>query len=253
MQVILINQIDQNSQYNMTYNANTEDIFLLEIPELNCDFSSIHFAIHLCSLISCFSVGTISRFSMNQTSKTPNPADSLSICTRVDQREQRRSRAAACILYILTSIPNIQLISIAIKHFPWFTLPLNNAGAVSVLVSRVKGSDYDLLCVYLSDFHQTAHRPPFFGTTELWLLSGALWFLGETRIEVVELAVIQRKCAKCYQNWINRQQLRLMKGIEQEKGSFQVTHEWNFKLYAICWMWVPILQLLCCDIVIYIY
>ncbi len=218
MQVILINQIDQNSQYNMTYNANTEDIFLLEIPELNCDFSSIHFAIHLCSLISCFSVGTISRFSMNQTSKTPNPADSLSICTRVDQREQRRSRAAVCILYILTSIPNIQFLSIAIKHFPWFTLPLNNAGAVSVLVSRVKGSDYDLLCVYLSDFHQTAHRPPFFGTTELWLLSGALWFLGETRIEVVELAVIQRKCAKCYQNWINRQQLSWWKALNKKKG-----------------------------------
>lgn len=90
---------------------------------------------------------------------------------------------------------------------------------------------------------------PLFWTTELWLLSGALWFLGETRIEVVDLAVIQRKCAKCYQNWINRWQLRLMKGIEQEKGSFQVTHEWNFKLYAICWIWVSILHLLCCDIV----
>lgn len=75
---------------------------------------------------------------------------------------------------------------------------------------------------------------PLFGTAELWLLSEALWFLRETRIEVVDLAVIQRKCAKCYQNWINRRQLSLMKGIEQEKGSFQVTRERNSNLYAIC-------------------
>lgn len=47
-------------------------------------------------------------------------------------------------------------------------------------------------------------------------------------MEVEHLAVIQRKCAKCYQNWISRQQLCSMNGKGRERSSFQVTHGWNF-------------------------
>lgn len=53
--------------------------------------------------------------------------------------------------------------------------------------------------------------PPCSGATWCRLLSWAQRFLGETRMEVEHLAVIQRKCAKCYQNWISRQQLCSMK------------------------------------------
>lgn len=192
------------------------------------------------SLISSFRLGTISRFSINQTSKTQNPADSLSICTRVDQREQRRSRVTICIRYILTSNHNIQPLS-TFRDLQWHQIML--VLLYQIWYRKWNGLIMILPRAYMSDFHQTA-QTPFFWTTELWLLSGALWFLGETRIEVVDLAVIQRKCAKCYQNWINKRQLRLMKGIEQEKGSFQVTHQWNFKLYAMCWLWVPILHVM---------
>lgn len=47
-------------------------------------------------------------------------------------------------------------------------------------------------------------------------------------MEVEHLAVIQRKCAKCYQNWISRQQLCSMNCRGRERSSFQVTHGWNF-------------------------
>lgn len=68
---------------------------------------------------------------------------------------------------------------------------------------------------------------PLFGWTKPKLLLGAQWFLGETRIEVEYLAVIQRKCAKCYQNGISGQQSCIMKA--GNKGSFQVTNEGNFQ------------------------
>lgn len=47
-------------------------------------------------------------------------------------------------------------------------------------------------------------------------------------MEVEHLAVIQRKCAKCYQNWIRRQQLCSMNKKGRKIGSLQVTHGWNF-------------------------
>lgn len=73
------------------------------------------------------------------------------------------------------------------------------------------------------------HREPLCsGATWCRLLSWAQGFLGETRMEVEHLAVIQRKCAKCYQNWISRQQLCSMNGRGRERSSFQVTHGWNF-------------------------
>jgi len=73
------------------------------------------------------------------------------------------------------------------------------------------------------------HRePPCSGATWCRLLSWAQRFLGETRMEVEHLAVIQRKCAKCYQNWISRQQLCSMNRRGRERSSFQVTHGWNF-------------------------
>lgn len=75
---------------------------------------------------------------------------------------------------------------------------------------------------------QGYREPPCYGMTWCWLLSWAQRFLGETRMEVEHLAVIQRKCAKCYQNWITRQQLCSINGRRRESSSFQVTHGWNF-------------------------
>ena len=66
-------------------------------------------------------------------------------------------------------------------------------------------------------------QPPLCsGSTWSRLLSWAQRFLGETRMEVEHLAVIQRKCAKCYQNWISRLQLCSM----NEGGSEFPSNPW---------------------------
>lgn len=220
------------------------------MPEFECDFPSIHFVHVLFFNLQLQSWHYFKIF--NQ----PDIQDTKPCWFIVHLYQGRPKRTKAVKSYSMYSIysystsnHNIQLLSIVITLFfhylQWHQIML-------VLLYQIwyrKWNGLIMICrVHIWATFIRRHRPPFW-TTELWLLSGALWFLGETRIEVVDLAVIQRKCAKCYQNWINRWQLRLMKGIEQEKGSFQVTHEWNFKLYAICWIWVSILHLLCCDIV----
>lgn len=69
--------------------------------------------------------------------------------------------------------------------------------------------------VALSDLDQTV-RFPSLAQALCCFFRGPPQFLRETWIEVEHLAVIQRKCAKCYQNWISRQQLCLMKRREGE-------------------------------------
>jgi len=61
------------------------------MAELDCDFPSIH-NLQL-------ETWHYFKISNQQTSKTPNPADSLSICTSVDQKEQRRTRVNMYSIY----------------------------------------------------------------------------------------------------------------------------------------------------------
>lgn len=98
--------------------------------------------------------------------------------------------------------------------------------ACACLYVRVARGDWNQKIIFCALW---GHRePPCSGATWCRLLSWAQRFLGETRMEVEHLAVIQRKCAKCYQNWISRQQLCSMNRRGREQCSFQVTHGWNF-------------------------